>query len=231
MSRSSIHLLALLAAGLLAAACQESATTAPDDSATDLQAAIAQAAGEADRSGDPDRAETLRHGADALRWGIRPSEIEVKIHNETFAYQAIVIGVARRRGEGESVLVRTLVAWASQPPRALLQVTSRSDHGLFGHPGNGNGNGPDGARGVWKNLRNRELWVATAGFADLVLTGTGGPCPVQPAATRLECLLATYDVQINGNFHLQSDEGPGGSPIEIHTNAGAVNGVVIRPAD
>ncbi|MGQ0701903.1 MAG: hypothetical protein ACT4PM_02070 [Gemmatimonadales bacterium] len=233
MSRTSINSLALLAAGLFAAACQESATTAPADSSLDLQAAIAQAAGDAARNGDPDRAETLRHGARALRWGIRPSEIQVKIQNETFTYQAIVVGVVRRRDPGEPVLVRSLVAWTGQPPTALLQVVSRSDHGLFGHPGNGNGNGngPDGARGVWKDLMNHELWVATAGFADLELTGTGARCPVQPTEAALECVLASYDVQVNGNFQLLSTDGPAGAPIEIHTNAAGVNGVVIRPAD
>lgn len=233
MSRTSISSLALLAAGLFAAACQDAATTAPTDSGTDLQAAITQAAGEAARNGDTDRAEALDHGARALRWGIRPSEIEVTIQNETFVYQAIVVGMARRRGEGEAVLVRTLVAWTGQPPTALLQVVSRSDHGLFGTPGNdnGNGNGPDGARGVWKNLTAREIWVATAGFADLVLASTGARCPANPTDRGLECLLASYDVQVNGNFQLRVTDGPGGSPIEIHTSASGVNGVVIRPAE
>jgi hypothetical protein len=44
-------------------------------------------------------------------------------------------------------------------------------------------------------------------------------------------VLARWDLRINGNFQLLGDEGPGGNPVEIHTNADGVSGVVIKPAD
>lgn len=231
MSLGTTRSLGLLAAGLFAAACQEGPTTAPSEAGLDLQAAIAEVAAEAARSGDTARAETLSHGARALRWGIQPTEIEVKIHNETYTYLAIVVGRVRRGPDGEPRLIRSLLAWTGRPPTALLQVTSASDQALFGHPGNGNGNGPDGARGSWKDLVNRELWVATAGSADMELASTGDPCPVAPTDAALQCVVATFDIRINGNFQLVGTEGPGGQPVEIHTNADGVNGVVIKPTN
>ena len=230
MSRRSIRPLTLLAGTLLASACRESSPTAPAEPDLELEAAITVAGAEAARSGDTERAEALSHGVRALRWGIRPSTIEVKIKNETYTYLAIVVGVVRHRG-AERVLVRSLLAWTGRPPTALLHVISASDQALFGHPGNGNGNGgPDGARAQWKDLANHELWVATAGSADITLLDTGDPCPVQPPGRALRCLLASYDLRINGNFQLVGPDGPNGAPIEIHTSADGVHGVVIKPA-
>jgi hypothetical protein len=232
MSGKSLRAMALFAVALGGAACQEGSPTAPAEVDLELQAAI-EAAGEAAvQSGDADRAQALREGASALRGGIRPSRIAVKIQNETHEYLAIVVGTIRRAGGEERMLVRHLVAWTGRRPTALLQVTSKSDQALFGHPGgNGSGNGPDGARGLWKDLVNREIWVATAGSADLELAGTGGACPAQLPAAALRCVLATFDIRINGSFQLLATGGPDGPPIEIHTNADGVHGVVIKPAN
>jgi len=234
MSGKSLRSLALSAAALFAAACQEGSPTAPAEVDLELQAAMTAAEGAAVVSGDADRAEALRHGAQALRWGIRPSRIEVKIQNETTEYLAIVVGMVRRGPGGERIMVRHLVAWTGRPPTALLQVTSKSEQALFGHPngnGNGNGNDPDAARGQWKDLVNHEVWVATAGSADLELLGTGGACPTQPPAAALRCVLASFDVRVNGSFQLLAPGGPDGPPVEIHTNADGVHGVVIKPAN
>jgi hypothetical protein len=233
MSCRSLRPLALLAAGLFAVACQEGSPTAPVEPDLELQAALTTAGDAAVLSGDSERAEALRHGAQALRWGIRPSQIEVKLKNETYTYLAIVVGVVRQRA-GERVLVRSLVAWTGRPPTALLHVISASEQALFGQPGgNGNGNGdaPEGARGQWKDLVNHELWVATAGSADLELVATGPACPVQPNAATLSCSLASFDIRINGNFQLQGTGGPEGQPIEIHTDADGVHGVVLKRGD
>jgi hypothetical protein len=233
MSSKAAGSIRFLALALLASACQDGAApVAPsesDQASLELQAAVTQAGLEAELSGDADRAEVLRHGARALRWGIRPTEIEVKIQNETFTYLAIVVGRVHQRGD-QRVLVRSLVAWKGRPLAALLNVTSASDHALFGHPGNGNG-GPDGARGHWKNFAAHEVWVATAGTADLELLGTGDACPMQPPAIGLRCVMARWDVRVNGNFRLVGDDGPGGSPVEIHTNPDGVVGVVLKPAE
>ena len=235
MSSRAVGSFSFLALALLASACQDGAApvtpSEPDQVSLEVQAAVEQAGLEAELSGDADRADVLRHGVRALRWGIRPTEIEVKIHNETFTYLAIVVGRVHQRGD-QRILVRSLVAWKGRPLAALLNVTSASDHALFGHPGNGNGNGgPDGARGQWKNLSAHELWVATAGTVDIELLNIGDACPMQPAAIGLRCVLARWDVKVNGNFQLMGQDGPGGSPIEIHTNPDGVVGVVLKPAE
>ena len=233
MSGKSLRALAILAAALIAGGCQESSPTGPAEADDlELQAAIAAAGDAAVQSGDTERAAALRDGAAALRGGIRPSRIEVKIGNETHPYLAIVVGTIRRAGGEERVLVRHLVAWTGRRPAALLQVTSKTEHALFGHPGgNGNGNDPDAARGLWKDLVNREIWVATAGSAELELAGTGGACPAQLPAAALRCVLAAFDIRINGSFQQLGTGGPDGQPVEIHTNADGVHGVVIKPAN
>ena len=233
MLSKSLRSVALLTVGWLAVACQESSPTTPAEADLGLQAALTADGEAAIRSGDPERAEALRHAATSLRWGIRPSRIEVKIQNEQVTYLAIVVGVTRRGSDGSSVLVRSLVAWTGRPPTALFHVISASDQAVFGPPGgNGNGTGgPDGARGQWKDLVNHQLWVATAGSAGLELAATGNACPIQPLDVRLRCVLATFDIRINGSFQLRGSGGPDGSPIEIHTNADGVHGVVLKPAD
>lgn len=232
MSGKSLRAMALFAVALGAAACQEGSPTAPAEVDLELQAAIEAAGHAAVQSGDADRAQALREGASALRGGIRPSRIEVKIQNETHEYLALVVGTIQPGAGGERVLVRHLVAWTGRHPTALLQVTSKSEQALFGHPdGNGNGNDPDAARGLWKDLVNREIWVATAGSADLELAGTGGACPAQPPVAAFRCVLAAFDIRINGAFQLLGTGGPDGPPIEIHSNADGVHGVVIKPAN
>jgi hypothetical protein len=221
MSGKSFGSLALFAVALIAGGCREGSLTASAEADRELQAALTAAADAAVEGGDADRAEALRHGTDALRWGIRPSVIEVKIRDNTARYAAIVVGLVRRGGEGEPVLVRHLVAWTGRPPTALLQVTSKSDQALFAST----------ARGHWKDLVNRDVWVATAGSADLELAGTGDACPTQPPAAALRCDLASFDIRINGSFQLLMPVGPDGPPIAIQTSAAGVHGVVIKPAN
>jgi len=230
MSCRALRSVTLLAAAGLAAACQEGAPTTPVEADLAAQAAIGAAGELAAQGGDSERAEALRDAANAVRLGIRPSPIEVKIKNEKFRYLAIVIGRERRSTSGEVVLTRSLVAWTGRPTTALLHVISKTDHALFGG-GSASDNGPGGARGQWRDLANHALWVATAGSADLELKSRGGACPIQPTAdAALRCILAKWDVRVNSGFQLVGDDGPDGNPIEIHTNADGVNGIVISPA-
>lgn len=221
MSGKSFGSLALFAAALIAGGCREGSPVAPAEADLELQAAITAAGDAAVAGGDADRGEALRHGADALRWGIRPSVIEVTIRDATTRYLAIVVGLVRRGSDGERVLVRHLVAWTGRPPTALLQVTSKSDQALFAST----------ARGHWNDLANRDVWMATAGSADLELAGTGGACPRQPHSTALHCVLASFDIRINGTLQLLMPAGPEGEPIAIHTSAAGVHGLVIEPAN
>lgn len=228
MSCRALRSVTILAAGWLAIACQDGTTTGPVEADVSVETTLGASADLAAQGGDTARAEALRDAANAVRLGIRPSQIEVKIKNEKYTYLAVVIGRERRSSTGQAVLIRSLVAWTGRPTSALLHVIQASDHGLFGGNGNGSDNGPGGARGQWKDLAAHELWVATAGSSDIELKGTGDTCPA-PAST-LRCVLAKWDVRVNGSFQLVGDGGPAGNPIEIHTNADGVNGVVIKPA-
>ena len=234
----SIRPLGLLVAGLFAAACQQDSTAPSLQADAGLEAAISQMeadAGDAVRSGDADRAERLNAGASALRRGIRPTQIEVKIKGESYRYLAIMVGVVRVNPAGERVLFRNLFAWNGKPPKAVLEVAAKADHGVFGHPAiaslNDEASPLEGARGRWKDLVNHERWAATSGFANMVLVGTGDPCPVQPADAARRCFLAKFDIRIDGRFQLLLPDGPSGDAIEITTAADGVNGVVLKPAD
>jgi hypothetical protein len=231
MSCRALRSLALLTAGFVTAACQGSSLTTSTQADLGIETALADASVGAAARGELDRADVLSHAAAAFRWGIRPSQIEVRIGGETTRYLAIVVGVLKVRN-GEEVLVRSLVAWTGRPPTALLEVNSASDHALFGNGGgNGNGNGPGAARGFWKDILNHELWVATTGSAKLELAGTGEPCPVQPTATDLRCTRASYDMRVVGGFRLLVNGVPDGTPFELITEADGVHGVVIGPAE
>jgi hypothetical protein len=195
--------------------------------------AMEQLAAEAARSGETDEASALNEAAVALRRGLQPSQIEVKIQNEQVIYKALMVGVVRTARDGR-VLVRHLIAWTGdRRTTAILRVSSRSDLALFGPPSSQNdlADSPGRARGLWADLVNQQRWIATAGSVDMAVAGTGGPCPLQPATTPpLECILASYDIRINGNFELRSRGGqPGSEHLEIHTNADGVNGVIIQP--
>src|SRR5262245_4449382 len=161
MSSSSLRSVELLAAGLVAAGCQESTLTAPAEADLEMQAAMSVAGNAAVESGDTALAAVLRDGAAGLRWGIRPSQIDVKIKNEKFTYLAIVVGRERRRDDGTRGLFRTLGGWTGGPVTAVLNVAAKSDHGLFGPPNKGNGDGRDGGQGHWKDLAAIQLWMAT----------------------------------------------------------------------
>jgi len=228
----------LLGLTLFLAACEEAPTgPAPESEpepelAPTPELAMDQLATEAVRDGDAERADFYRGGAIALRLGVRPSEIEVRIQNETFVYKAIMVGVVRIRGD-QRVLFRTLLAWTGEPrPEAILQVASRTDLGLFGQPDHADGgvtDNPGRARGRWADLVNRERWVATSGSAGMELVETGAACPI-PTTTdaAFGCVLARYDIRINGVFRPAGSD-QGGPPKPIHTNADGVNGVVLSP--
>ncbi len=221
MSGKSLGSLALFAAALIAGGCREGSPTASAEGDLELQAALTSAEGAAVVAGDVDRAEAIRHAAGAIRWGLRPSVIEVTVRDQTTRYAAIVVGLIRRGENGEAVMIRHLVAWTGRPLTALLQVTSARDEALFGST----------ARGHWNDLVNHNIWAATAGSADLELAGSGSACPTQPQDATLRCELASFDIRIEGSFQLLLAEGPGGPPIGIHTSAAGVHGVVIKPAN
>ena len=194
--------------------------------APEVSLAFQQEAAAAASAGDTERADALQDGIRAFRFGIRPSDIEVKIKNETFSYKAIVVGRVYLNRNGERVLVRVLLAWDGNRPPAVLHVAQKTDKGLFGGTPPGNSE-VGGARGRWNDRANQQVWMATAGSSDIELLTTGHACPIQPAAElALSCVVGSWDVRVNGKFELLPDLA---EQVEIHTNEGSVIGVVLSP--
>lgn len=194
--------------------------------APEVSLAFQQEAAAAASAGDTERAAALQDGIRAFRFGIRPSDIEVKIKNETFSYKAIVVGRVYQNRNGERVLVRVLLAWDGNRPPAVLHVAQKTDQALFGGTPPGNSD-VGGARGHWNNRATQQVWRATAGSSDIELATTGPACPIQPAADlALRCVVGSWDLRINGKFELLPDLA---EQVQIHTNERGVSGVVLSP--
>ncbi len=97
--------------------------------APEVSLAFQQEAAAAASAGDTERADALQDGIRAFRFGIQPSDIEVKIKNEKFNYKAIVVGRVRLDRNGDRVLVRVLLAWDGNRPAAVLHVAQKTDYG------------------------------------------------------------------------------------------------------
>lgn len=221
----------VLGLALATAACEDVSMTGPAldeqvdaEVSADVELAFQQEATTARAAGDRERADALADGIRAFRFGIQPSEIEVKIKNETFSYKAIVVGRVFENRAGERVLVRALLAWDGNRPAAVLHVAQKTDKGLFGGGAEGESD-VGGARGRWTNRALQQRWTATAGSSDIELLGTGHSCPIQPPVDlNLSCVVGTWDVRVNGKFELLPDLN---EQLEIHTNESGVIGVVL----
>lgn len=222
----------LLGLTLAATACDDMKVTGPAPEAEaqaiaspEVQFAFETEASTAAARGDGERADALRDGIRALRFGVQPSEIEVKIKNETFTYKAIVVGRVYQRGD-ERILVRVLLAWDGNRPPAVLHVAQKEDKALFAKSPNGNSD-VGGARGRWTNRAAQQTWMATSGSSDIELIGTGHACP-STTDLALNCVVATWDLRINGKFELLPDLNEN---LQIHTNSSGVIGVVLSRSE
>jgi hypothetical protein len=224
----------LLGLGMLAAvAACDAGPLAPDDANEDPAAALDLLAADANRTGDADLAEAASGGALALRLGVRPSEIIVRVGDESVRYQALVVGTLRMLRTGTRVLHRSLIAWTGdRRPVALLQVSQLTDQAVFGYPAElTTAIDPRGrARGTWVDFAAGAHWVATAGPSTIVLAATGEPC--ERKASDLRCALARYDLRVEGEFHRLSSRGgelDRGRMLPIASGADGVSGVVLGP--
>lgn len=218
------------------AGCADGGPTDPADELAPVEQTLNQLASEANSAGDADAADGFSGGALALRHGVRPTPILVKIRGEEVRYLAFVAGYVRHLRNGERILHRTLIAWTGDPrTTAVLQVSLMTDHGLFGYPAQlSTALDPRGrARGTWADLVNGQRWVAIQGTAAIELAGTGDPC-VRPTAGGASCVSARFDLRVDGGFQrLRSATDRTLAPdivLPILTAATGVNGVVVSPA-
>jgi hypothetical protein len=150
--------------------------------------------------GDERAATAYAGGALALRFGIEPTELILKIDGVDTRYLGVVTGFAEPASDG-GVGIRSLVAWTTQgAPAAFLQVDSRSDAAAFDPTGAPMG--PGLAKGSWANLATRTRHVAEEGSSFTSLTSLAGRCPNQPAGSdpRVLCNAARFTIRLDGTF-------------------------------
>jgi hypothetical protein len=200
--RTTTHLSVSLVATLLMTACAEAPTgTSPFTEPEPIVAAtLDEMALQAASVGDDRSAAAFAGGALALRFGVEPSELIVKVDGSDVRYLAVMTGIVESGSQGE-LGNRSLVAWTAQgAPAAFLQVDARSDAGVFdpsGLPGD-----PGIAKGVWADLSARARYAAEEGSSYTTLNSAAGRCPGQPAGAdpRVICQLARFDVRLDGTF-------------------------------
>ncbi len=224
-----------LGAALMALAACESTPSGPEaPEGAELELALEEMAAEANSAGDPDAADAFNDGLSALRFGVRPTEIAVHIGDEVVRYNALVVGVVVRHDGTRELMRRSLVAWTgNRRPMALLQATSFTDEAEFGFPADLAAR-PDvegRARGSWLDLVRGHRFVATSGPVKMVVRGTGEPCPSVPADAPVICVVARWDVRLEGLFKLLLRRDARGvsdaTTLVIATAADDMNGVVL----
>ena len=233
MSKYRMTPLMLVAAALTLAACEEGVDLGvePTEDAQ-IELALEQMVAEANSAGDADAAASFSDGLVAIRLGARPTEIGVSIDGELVRYQAVVTGIVRARGSA-LVMHRSLVAWTGQPRvTAVLQVSSFTDQAVFGFPARLTTTDVVGrARGTWADLERGHRFVATDGSAALQVASQGDPCPNQPNDSSLRCVLARWNIRVDGDFHLllrrDDAEADQGRRLEIKTAEDGVSGIVV----
>jgi hypothetical protein len=210
--------------------------TSPDDQADQLANALETLSRECNQQGDADGSLAFTYAAMAIRLGVEPSEITLRVGEETRRYLAFVHVV--RHGPSSAISLRTLVAFrpktsTDRRPTELLYVGTPVDSAAIQHPA---AVGPAvAATAIWKDIGAGETWVATAGKAGVSLVSAGSVCPGAKSSMNVDCTLATYSILVDGDFY----QSIGGNEtnlqptpvLGIRTRAGVVNGASIIFAD
>jgi hypothetical protein len=222
-----ISRIGLLFAAMCAVACDKAPTT-PQSIDVPFAASLDQAAARAASSGDATSAGQFTTAAAALRFGIQPSDIMVAVHGEYTRYHALVVGVVEKLAAGDTAIRRSLVAWAGDERTiATLNVSTLGDVGSFSSPSEPASDPRSRAEGTWVDLVRDSRWIATTGTAQLTIAGIRSDCP-SPRFGDLRCVVATYDVFIDGLFRLNGATPDEQKPaVRIQTDARGVNGVLL----
>lgn len=220
-----MNYLRLLFIGLLALgsgiACVDSPASlaAAQDRGDPLALSFEELARQAELSGDAARAQGFTHAAIAVRTGVAPSRLDLRIGNATESYEAFV-SQTRYPGMGE-LSYRTLTAWrrGGDGITRILSLTAPRDSAAVVHPLSMAGAGPlAGASGLYQESTTISLglgsanrvaadtfWVAVSGFVKVKETLTGSACP-QPADgtvfNGVSCQQARYLVKLDVDMQL-----------------------------
>lgn len=234
--RSSVLRPTALFLGLLSlGACSEDALAPAPVAEPDLEVefALTQAGQEANQRGDQSSAGAFTGAATALRFGVTPSPVTVTVNGTSAEYLGFVQTETRAADNGETIEIRSLVAWTAGRPTAVLNLTTASDNGDLGYPiaDLSSDAGRSRAVATWEDRRSGRTWVATSGSGGMSQVALGGPCPIRASrAAGVDCTLATYRVTLDGRFHNLLGNGElGDNVIFITASAADVNGAIFTP--
>lgn len=215
------HLLSVAAILLLGVACVDSPTgaSAPDATTSDpLALTFDQLAGQAATSGDVARAEGFTFAAIAVRFGVTPTLVNVRVNQVTEVYEAFVNSVNWNLGAqvvSRLPAHRTITAWrrTSDGVTRILSLTTPSDSAPVLHPlslGPGVAAPFAGASALYQETSRTsfgtstanaplvdEFWIATLGYVKVREGVLGNACPVDPARSGLRgvtCRQGRYTV-------------------------------------
>lgn len=225
--------LGVVSMALFIGACADE-TVLPTDQ-TELATVFDELATEATARGDRDEGGAFSEAALAIRLGIRPTEIGVTIGGEARRYLAFAHVV--RNGDDTRPLpsIRSVVAYRRQStgrrPAEVLYLATNQDSTLFRLPVLPKPTDGDFAVASWKDLINRQFWVATAGKGGIRLLRSGDPCPKVNSGRRVTCTVGEFGVLVDGEFNALIDNQRGNidrsRTLKIGTRATGVNGAVL----
>jgi hypothetical protein len=228
------HVIGALVVALVAAGCATDSAE-PNESDLELAATFDGLSSEANGRGDGEESAAFNGAAMAVRLGIRPTAVAVNVGGESRRYLAFVHVVRHGQAEGSRPALRTMVAYRAGErarPVEILYVATAGDSVVVELPG------PTGPRASesfavasWKDLANRQFWVATAGKAGIKLQSTGEPCPKLNPRGNVTCNVGEFGVLLDGEFHPLINNQRGNVDrsrrLEIGTRASDVNGAVL----
>lgn len=223
---------AVALAALAGCSADPMATGIPDD---ELATTLESMTQEANQRGDVDASAAFGGAAMALRLGIRPTPIAVKVGETTERYDAFVHVVSHARANAAPLRLRTLVAvQGDDRPRKVLYLATLADSAELGHPTMTLDRRPDVlqlAWASWRDLSTDRIWVGVSGKAGIVVESTGGDCPKVSARSDVRCTVGTFGVVLDGVFHAlvrgQRGQVDRSARLDIATRGSGVNGAVL----
>ncbi len=237
MLHRPLRFVGAVAVAAMAAGCSTDSASPDPDQDLELAATFDAMSGEANGRGDSDESSAFSGAAMAVRLGIRPTEIAVVVGGESRRYRAFVHVVRHGQRDGALPALRTMVAYLpqldSRRPAEVLYMATAGDSVVVSLPSlTGVRPNIDAfAVASWKDLVNRQYWVATAGKAGIKLQSTGEACPKLSPNGNVSCSVAEFGVLLDGEFHplVRNERGnvDRSRAMSIGTRSTGVNGAVL----
>lgn len=227
---------AMAGIGMALAGCAtESASTKSEDQDRELATTFDGMSRDANVGGDADAGAAFSGAALAVRLGIRPTPIEVRVNGESRRYQTFVFVLGSTRALPVAAF-RTAVGYRKEGERPIevLYVAAGGDSVGLGHP-MASGQRPDPTKlGVssWKDLVAKQFYVATGGLAMIKQQADAGtPCPNPSPRANVRCTAVKFGLRVAGDYHGLVNNQRGqidrSKKVTISTRSADVNGAVL----